>query len=215
MAFVPAVCNTCGTVFPGVSIGGDGGARISFEGCQAGPCPRCGGMGAIRDGTYEIVANALRSIVNAAQGPDDLRRLSSMLQSAQREHAHASVLADQVEANSPELNVFAEWIRQYLVPKNSGEVFGLLSLLVACIALTLQIQSMSPNQQFDDKAVSAIVERAVASALVQTQQQAKKQAVRNPAVKNPKKIGRNDPCPCHSGKKYKMCCINRAKPTSQ
>jgi preprotein translocase subunit SecA len=28
-----------------------------------------------------------------------------------------------------------------------------------------------------------------------------------PAVSN--KIGRNDPCPCGSGKKYKMCCMNK------
>lgn len=28
------------------------------------------------------------------------------------------------------------------------------------------------------------------------------------------KIGRNDPCPCGSGKKYKQCCLlkNRPKP---
>ena len=25
-------------------------------------------------------------------------------------------------------------------------------------------------------------------------------------VKNGEKIGRNDPCPCGSGKKYKNCC---------
>ena len=25
-------------------------------------------------------------------------------------------------------------------------------------------------------------------------------------IKNDKKIGRNDPCPCGSGKKYKNCC---------
>ncbi|MCR5793147.1 MAG: SEC-C domain-containing protein, partial [Lachnospiraceae bacterium] len=24
-----------------------------------------------------------------------------------------------------------------------------------------------------------------------------------------KKIGRNDPCPCGSGKKYKQCCLNK------
>lgn len=24
-----------------------------------------------------------------------------------------------------------------------------------------------------------------------------------------KKIGRNDPCPCGSGKKYKKCCLNK------
>jgi SEC-C motif-containing protein len=27
-----------------------------------------------------------------------------------------------------------------------------------------------------------------------------------PTVKNEKKVGRNDPCPCGSGKKFKKCC---------
>ncbi|MEA4884978.1 MAG: SEC-C metal-binding domain-containing protein [Clostridia bacterium] len=27
-----------------------------------------------------------------------------------------------------------------------------------------------------------------------------------------KKIGRNDPCPCGSGKKYKKCCLNKPRP---
>ena len=29
-------------------------------------------------------------------------------------------------------------------------------------------------------------------------------------VRAEKKIGRNDPCPCGSGKKYKKCCMNKA-----
>jgi preprotein translocase subunit SecA len=28
-------------------------------------------------------------------------------------------------------------------------------------------------------------------------------------VRREKKIGRNDPCPCGSGKKYKFCCLNK------
>ena len=28
-------------------------------------------------------------------------------------------------------------------------------------------------------------------------------------VKSKPKIGRNDPCPCGSGKKYKNCCMNK------
>jgi len=28
-------------------------------------------------------------------------------------------------------------------------------------------------------------------------------------IKSGPKIGRNDPCPCHSGKKYKKCCMNK------
>ena len=27
-------------------------------------------------------------------------------------------------------------------------------------------------------------------------------------VRESEKIGRNDPCPCDSGKKYKKCCLN-------
>ncbi|MCK4774434.1 MAG: SEC-C domain-containing protein, partial [Candidatus Krumholzibacteria bacterium] len=27
-----------------------------------------------------------------------------------------------------------------------------------------------------------------------------------PVVRDEQKVGRNDPCPCGSGKKYKKCC---------
>jgi uncharacterized protein YecA (UPF0149 family) len=34
-------------------------------------------------------------------------------------------------------------------------------------------------------------------------------ALKQAARENPKrKVGRNDPCPCGSGKKYKKCCLN-------
>lgn len=29
------------------------------------------------------------------------------------------------------------------------------------------------------------------------------------------KVGRNDPCPCGSGKKYKACCMLKAHPTAK
>lgn len=32
-----------------------------------------------------------------------------------------------------------------------------------------------------------------------------------PVVRDYKKVGRNDPCPCGSGKKYKNCCLNSGK----
>ncbi len=30
-----------------------------------------------------------------------------------------------------------------------------------------------------------------------------------PFVRGEPKIGRNDPCPCNSGKKFKKCCIKK------
>jgi SEC-C motif-containing protein len=35
------------------------------------------------------------------------------------------------------------------------------------------------------------------------------QMVLRPIVRSSQKIGRNDPCPCGSGKKYKKCCIDK------
>lgn len=32
-----------------------------------------------------------------------------------------------------------------------------------------------------------------------------------PIVRDYKKVGRNDPCPCGSGKKYKNCCLKSGK----
>ena len=34
---------------------------------------------------------------------------------------------------------------------------------------------------------------------------------RKPSVREYKKIGRNDPCPCGSGKKYKNCCLRKER----
>lgn len=37
----------------------------------------------------------------------------------------------------------------------------------------------------------------------------KKEYNRSKIVVKDKKIGRNEPCPCGSGKKYKQCCLNK------
>ncbi|MCK4657686.1 MAG: SEC-C domain-containing protein [candidate division Zixibacteria bacterium] len=38
------------------------------------------------------------------------------------------------------------------------------------------------------------------------QQEAAESDKRQPFKRKTKKVGRNDPCPCGSGKKYKKCC---------
>jgi len=34
-------------------------------------------------------------------------------------------------------------------------------------------------------------------------------------VRKDSKIGRNDPCPCGSGKKYKQCCLTKNPASNQ
>ncbi len=44
---------------------------------------------------------------------------------------------------------------------------------------------------------------------VEERQAIKKQYNKDHTVVKGDKIGRNDPCPCGSGKKYKKCCLNK------
>lgn len=40
---------------------------------------------------------------------------------------------------------------------------------------------------------------------------AEEKAKKGYKVSTRRKIGRNEPCPCGSGKKFKKCCIHRAR----
>ncbi len=44
---------------------------------------------------------------------------------------------------------------------------------------------------------------------VQKRKEIKKEFNKSRIVVNDNKIGRNEPCPCGSGKKYKKCCLNK------
>lgn len=44
---------------------------------------------------------------------------------------------------------------------------------------------------------------------VERRKEIKKEYNKTKTVVNEAKIGRNDPCPCGSGRKYKQCCLNK------
>lgn len=54
--------------------------------------------------------------------------------------------------------------------------------------------------------LDAVAKRAQSGADAKAHQQAGIDQTREPAKRDSKKVGRNDPCPCGSGKKYKNCC---------
>jgi len=78
-------------------------------------------------------------------------------------------------------------------------------------------EEMSNNIQLDT--IRALFNVAVVSEMQPQMQQAVKKedmstnqdatAVKKPSRRNNDKVGRNDPCPCGSGKKHKQCCINK------
>jgi uncharacterized protein len=52
--------------------------------------------------------------------------------------------------------------------------------------------------------------RAIAAVWQQQNRAQPSPPARGTRARAPRQVGRNDPCPCGSGKKYKKCCMDKA-----
>jgi uncharacterized protein YecA (UPF0149 family) len=59
----------------------------------------------------------------------------------------------------------------------------------------------------DDEARYAAAQERMAKLNEQWERKQRLEQINLPVVRKTPKVGRNDPCPCGSGKKYKKCCI--------
>ncbi|WP_417389752.1 SEC-C metal-binding domain-containing protein [Gimesia sp.] len=86
-------------------------------------------------------------------------------------------------------NEEAEALRRILYPEKYGNFFGISNDLIADL-----------EEDTDDSASDTITQPAYFP---------------NTIIRQEARIGRNDPCPCGSGKKYKKCCLNKSNGNSQ
>lgn len=66
MATVPEVRENCGAVFGAESLTGAEGRNIEMGGAKVGPCPSCGSVGQVPEGTYGLIDDTLRVVQAAA-----------------------------------------------------------------------------------------------------------------------------------------------------
>lgn len=196
-----AVCRSCGLMFSNPNLVGGSGGRITFVGSTVGPCPHCGGVGEIFDGVYDLASNTVRLLDSVHASPHQLRALQTIFLAAKQKRQSADDVADEVEKEIPELKTLRD-----VLPKTRNQLYTFCALIGAAITTMVNggYALMEDSTALTEQDVRAIVEQAlddqgVSSA--ETEQQA--------PTKPEKKVGRNDPCPCGSGKKYKKCCLIR------
>lgn len=90
----------------------------------------------------------------------------------------------------------------------AGTIMGAMSSFneqAAKQAETLQDESVKEaTKEQQAEAVNAAIDKAGMYSLLN-------QRVRQRPIVKDNKIGRNDPCPCASGKKYKNCCLDSGR----
>ena len=189
MPMLPAFCDTCGTVF-GSGIVADNATNITFSGNRSGPCPKCGGMGRIPDGVFNFIGNTIEILRAPARTVAELTHLAEILREAQEKSQTKGEVSARIEKELPSLASLSK-----LLPENRAELYGFLAVVLAAVQLFTQ----SPQLPATNVTINTtqVISQVLAPQPAAT-------AATN--AKSGPKVGRNEPCPCGSGKKYKKCC---------
>lgn len=190
---VPAFCDTCGAIFrSGFFV--DNATNITFAGNRAGPCPVCGGMGHIPDGVFDFVGNTIEVLSAPKRTVDELSRLAKILRKARENQQTPEQVAETLRKEAPELSHLAD-----VLPKTRVELYSFLALIVAILTLLTQGEQ-------DGTTTNISVTQTINQVFIETNETAKPREKTGPKVRQTPKVGRNDTCPCGSGKKHKKCC---------
>jgi hypothetical protein len=189
MPSIPAFCDSCGTAFPS-GFFFENASKVTLSGNRSGPCPRCGGMGHIPDGVFNFIGNTIEILSAPQRTVEELTRLVQIIHEAKAKQQSNEQVAAQIKRELPGLSLLAD-----ILPKNRGELYGFLAVVIATTQLLLE--SPQPTQEITIN-VSQVVEQTLENA--SSTKKISQESLRS------KKIGRNELCPCGSGKKYKKCC---------
>ena len=101
MPAIPAVCDTCGTVFSS-GIYGEKTTSVTLVGNTAGPCPRCGDMGHVPDGTFSFTEDTIELLQGPQRTVSELQRLAEILRQARERNASTEEVAETIRRESPQ-----------------------------------------------------------------------------------------------------------------
>ncbi|WP_430250125.1 SEC-C metal-binding domain-containing protein [Priestia flexa] len=202
MPNMPAICNNCGTIFPSGFFGNN--AQMTFSGCQAGPCPRCNGIGNVPDGTFSFVENAIQILSAPQRTIEELTRFSEILRSAQKGSTSAEKIKEEVLKETPQLSPLLRFL------KNEDFRFWLTTIIAVLALVIPMFEDEDPkpepviSQEIEvNQVINNVYEIDSQNPLINTQAAPPTQTITQPI--RSEKIGRNKPCPCGSEMKYKYC----------
>ena len=155
-------------------------------------------MGHIPEGVFNFIGNTIEILSAPNRTVNELQQLAALIKRAEARRAAPEEVAEQIRAELPSFRQIAD-----LLPTNRGELYGFLALVLAAAQLL-----SSPTGTTNNITVNQVVEQACPPAAAAHQGASRRATV----SALPNKQGRNEPCACGSGKKYKRCCGNAAAP---
>jgi flagellar biosynthesis regulator FlaF len=196
MPTFPAICDSCGTIF---SSGAAGNATMIN--CKAGPCPACGGIGSVPDGTYQTTGNVIRLFATSQRSRQQLQAIVAAVNRAREESQNAAAAIEQLKFSAPELSSIADTL-----PKTRNELYAFLTLILTALGVLIASAGLWKDKGPSDQEIQRMIDQTLKEA---TKPPPDRRG-NTPQVRTSAKVGRNATCPCGSGRKFKRCCLLNA-----
>jgi len=189
MPNIPAFCDNCGAMFSsGIFV--DNCLNLTLSNNKSGPCPKCGSIGHIPDGVFNIIGNTIQILSAPDRTIDELRRLAEIFKQARKTNKEPKEVAETIERELPKLTSIMQFM-----PANRAEWYAFVALVLA--AVQIYLAASPPPNQASSPATSVIINQVIEQTIVNER-----------SIRATPHQGRNEQCACGSGKKYKKCCGN-------
>lgn len=205
MPDIPAYCDTCGTVFSsGIFI--ENATNVTLEGNKAGPCPTCGGWGSVRNGVFNFIGNAIEVLNSPARTSKELQRFSEILITATNEQMTLEQIEDEIQKELPEFNTLLSFLRSIQTK------FPNLALWINTLVMIIAMSSAGAEEPTQKPEITQVINNIYLNVeTTHTTTNNYQTIINNNSLSSinksikVEKVGRNETCPCGSGKKYKNC----------
>jgi hypothetical protein len=158
-------------------------------------------MGRVVEGRFLIDRDKIISVLRATNSSvEDLVRFARMVRDAQSEKIDSVQFSERVKQDAPSFEPVLELLSATLEDRRHGKKGWKSAEWLAFLGLLFQI--LQTYIAYFPAAPAPPPAQASTHATPATPHAA-------PHRRTSRKIGRNEPCPCGSGAKFKKCCGNR------
>lgn len=156
MVMLPAICDRCGTVFPSSIVMSNETAFL--KGNKSGPCPKCGSVGSVPDGTYEVANEVATYFINEDYSINEYKKLKDIFQNALQNDFTFEQLEEATESNGLKLSD--------ILPQNRDEarsdIKWFIGIVISILSIVIPLMINQYNHESETNLRSeAVIQEAV------------------------------------------------------
>ena len=141
MPMIPAFCDNCGHAFPsGIFI--ENCLNVTMSGNKSGPCPRCGSMGSVLDGVFNVTKDVIEVISAPLWTYQKLQSLADKLAEIRDSNESPEDKTERIKKEAPELATIADSL-----PKTRMELYAFITMFLAAVTVLLNQCSLEEKDK--------------------------------------------------------------------